>query len=54
MDTINKRLLLNYLYMAKNDLTISELSNFIESKTEGRYTITKVDKLKTTGVGATQ
>lgn len=51
MDTISKRLLLNFLYMAKKDLTISELSSFIESITDGQYIITKVNTSKIVEAG---
>ena len=36
-DTINKSLLLNWLYMAKRDVELKELGNWIEAKTEGEY-----------------
>ena len=40
-DTINKSLLLNWLYMAKRDVELAELGNWIEAKTEGEYRLVK-------------
>ena len=40
-DTINKSLLLNWLYMAKRDVELAELGNWIEAKTEGEYRLVR-------------
>ena len=40
-NTINKSLLLNWLYMAKRDVPLAELGNWIEAKTEGEYRLVK-------------
>lgn len=40
-NTINKSLLLNWLYMAKRDVELTELGNWIETKTEGEYRLVK-------------
>ena len=40
-NTINKSLLLNWLYMAKRDVEITELGNWIEAKTEGEYRLVR-------------
>ncbi len=36
-DTINKSLLLNWLYSADKDLSLNELGKWIEAKTNGQY-----------------
>ena len=36
-DTINKSLLLNWLYSADKDLSIEELGRWIAAKTDGKY-----------------
>ena len=40
-DTINKSLLLNWLYQADKDLPLDELGQWIAAKTEGRYLLIK-------------
>ena len=40
-NTINKSLLLNWLYMAKRDVELAELGNWIEAKTEGEYRLVR-------------
>ena len=42
-DTINKSLLLNWLYSADKNLPIEELNKWLTAKTEGRYTIVKTE-----------
>jgi hypothetical protein len=49
-DTINKSILLNWLYSADKDLPVSELGKWIEARTDGKYTIVK--KEQTTDVAA--
>ena len=36
-DTINKSILLNWLYSADKDLPVSELRRWIEARTVGKY-----------------
>ena len=45
-DTINKSLLLNWLYQADKDLPLDELGQWIAAKTEGRYLLIKTDNSK--------
>ena len=40
-DTINKSILLNWLYSADKELSIIELGRWIEARTGGRYTLVK-------------
>ena len=40
-DTINKSLLLNWLYSADKDLRIKDLGKWIEAKTNGKYKLTE-------------
>lgn len=40
-DTINKSILLNWLYSADKDLPILELGKWIEARTDGKYTLIK-------------
>jgi hypothetical protein len=40
-DTINKSILLNWLYSADKDLPVLELARWIEARTGGRYTLVK-------------
>lgn len=47
-DTINKSILLNWLYSADKELSITELGKWIEAKTDGKYTLVKKDQ----GAGA--
>lgn len=42
-DTINKSLLLNWLYMAPKDISLKELGQLIASKTEGKYRLIKYE-----------
>jgi hypothetical protein len=42
-DTINKSLLINWLYLADKNLPVEELNKWLTAKTEGRYTITKTE-----------
>ena len=42
-DTINKSLLLNWLYSADKNLPIEELNKWLTAKTEGRYTIVRTE-----------
>ena len=43
-DTINKSILLNWLYSADKELSIIELGRWIEARTGGRYTIVKKER----------
>jgi hypothetical protein len=45
-DTINKSLLLNWLYVSDKNLQIEELKRWLEGNTSGRYTIIKKDAAK--------
>ena len=45
-DTINKSLLLNWLYQVDKDLPLDELGQWIAAKTEGRYLLIKTDNAK--------
>lgn len=40
-DTINKTALLNWLHFADKELSITELSRWIEAKTSGKYIVAK-------------
>ena len=51
-DTINKSILLNWLYSADKELSISELARWIEARTDGKYTLVK--KEQETDVAAMQ
>lgn len=41
-DTINKSLLLNWLYSSEKEVSIEQLGKFIEAKTEGKYALLKI------------
>ena len=43
-DTINKSILLNWLYSADKDLSIVELGKWIEARTQGKYTLVKKEQ----------
>ena len=43
-DTINKSILLNWLYSADKELSISELGRWIEARTDGKYTLVKKEQ----------
>ena len=43
-DTINKSILLNWLYSADKDLPVLELARWIEARTGGRYTLVKKER----------
>ena len=43
-DTINKSLLLNWLYASDKNLPIEELKKWIEGNTNGKYSIVKQDQ----------
>jgi len=45
-DTINKSLLLNWLYASDKNLPIEELKRWLKGNTNGRYTIVKKDAVK--------
>ena len=49
-DTINKSILLNWLYSADKELPVSELGKWIEARTDGKYTLVK--KQQTTDIVA--
>ena len=42
--TINKSILLNWLYSADKDLSIVELGKWIEARTQGKYTLVKKEQ----------
>ena len=43
-DTINKSILLNWLYSADKELPIVELRKWIEARTRGKYTLVKKEQ----------
>ena len=43
-DTINKSILLNWLYSADKELPLSELGKWIEARTGGKYTLIKKEQ----------
>ena len=43
-DTINKSILLNWLYSADKELPLSELGKWIEARTGGKYTLVKKEQ----------
>jgi hypothetical protein len=43
-DTINKSLLLNWLYASDKNLPIEELKKWSEGNTNGKYSIVKQDQ----------
>ena len=43
-DTINKSILLNWLYSADTDLPIAELGRWIEARTDGKYILVKKEQ----------
>ena len=43
-DTINKSILLNWLYSADKELSVSELGRWIEARTDGKYTLVKKEQ----------
>ena len=51
-DTINKSILLNWLYSADKELSISELGRWIEARTGGKYIL--MQKEQETDVAAMQ
>ena len=51
-DTINKSILLNCLYSADKELSISELGRWIEARTGGKYIL--IQKEQETDVAAMQ
>ena len=51
-DTINKSILLNWLYSADKELSISELGRWIEARTGGKYIL--IQKERETDVAAMQ
>jgi hypothetical protein len=44
--TLNKSLLLNWLYLTSKEVSLEELSRFIEEKTNGEYSIKKTSNKK--------
>ena len=46
-DTINKSVLLNWLYSADKDVPIEELGRWIEARTNGLYTLVKTKREST-------
>ena len=51
-DTINKSILLNWLYSADKELSISELGRWVEARTGGKYIL--IQKEQETDVAAMQ
>ena len=51
-DTINKSILLNWLYSADKELPVSELGRWIEARTGGKYIL--IQKEQETDVAAMQ
>ena len=47
-DTINKSLLLNWLYTTDKELPLEELGQWISAKTNGEYMLVKSSKENTT------
>ena len=45
-DTINKSLLLNWLYQADKDLPLDELGQWIAAKTDGKYVLIESSNVK--------
>ena len=45
--TINKSLLLNWLYSCEKDLSIEELGQWIKAKTDGKYVLIESSNVKT-------
>ena len=45
-DTINKSLLLNWLYSSDKDLPLEELSKWIAAKTDGKYSLVKNSNMR--------
>lgn len=43
-DTIHKSILLNWLYFADKELSVSELGRWIEARTDGKYTLVKKEQ----------
>jgi hypothetical protein len=43
-ETINKSLLLNWLYASEKNLPIADLRKWLEGNTNGKYTIIKCDQ----------
>ena len=43
-DTINKSILLNWLYSADKDLPVSEIGKWIEARTGGKYILIKKEQ----------
>ena len=43
-DTINKSILLNWLYSADKEVPIEELGRWISARTNGKYTLVSEDK----------
>ena len=43
-DTINKSILLNWLYSADKEMPVSELGKWIEARTDGKYTLVKKEQ----------
>jgi len=46
-DTINKSILLNWLYSADKDLPLQDLGRWIAAKTNGKYTLVKTKQEST-------
>ena len=46
-DTINKPLLLNWLYSSDKDLPLEELGKWIAAKTDGKYSLVKKQQRET-------
>ena len=46
-DTINKSLLLNWLYSSDKDIPLEELGKWITAKTDGKYSLVKKQQRET-------
>jgi hypothetical protein len=49
-DTINKSLLLNWLYSSDKDLPLEELGKWIAAKTDGKYSLVKNSNVRPTSL----
>lgn len=43
-DTINKSVLLNWLYSADKEVSLEQLGSWIEAQTDGKYTLIKKEQ----------
>ena len=45
-DTINKSVLLNWLYLSGEEVSIVEIGKWIQARTNGKYVLVNRDELK--------